>query len=69
MKKILNFIANREKTSHSASISHSHIYSIPMDFEDNLLVSSKETNSFSDSWVSTELERSKLYFYEKIEEA
>jgi len=69
MKKLLNFIANESKPSHSVSKNRKRTYSISMDFEDNLLASSKEMSSFSDSWVSKEIENSKLYFYEKIEEA
>lgn len=69
MKNFFNMSSDGTKAKNKAPKSRSGAHSISMEFEDNLLESSRAMSSFSDTWVNKELERSKLYFYEKIKEA
>ncbi|GEM_PF-2946489 len=69
MKHLFDFISKTTKPSVTIKKNRSGAHSISMDFEDYLLLTSSEVDSFSDSWVNKELERSKVYFYEQIKEA
>ncbi|MGA4637413.1 hypothetical protein ACPA5B_26405 [Pseudomonas solani] len=69
MKDLLKHIFDDSKANQELRTKNNNAYSIRMDFEDNLLESSREMSSFSDDWVSEEIERSKLYFYETIKKA
>ncbi|MCQ4241146.1 MULTISPECIES: hypothetical protein [Stutzerimonas stutzeri group] len=69
MKNFFDFISKKTKPSVTVVSSRDGAFSIPMDFEDRILFSSGEVDSFSEKWVNKELERSKIYFYEQLKEA
>jgi len=69
MKYFFDFISTKKKPAVTIVRSRDGAYSISMDFEDQLLGSSSEADSYSDKWVNKELERSKVYFYEQLKEA
>lgn len=69
MKYLFNFISSKNKPAVTIVKSRDGAYSISMDFEDQLLDSSSEADSYSEKWVNKELERSKVYFYEQLKEA
>lgn len=69
MKHIFSAVFKKSKSAPATVKVRDGAHSISMDFEDHLLISSFDIDSFSESWVKKERERSKVYFYEKIKEA
>lgn len=50
---------------YSVDAAHSTL-SVDMDFEENLILSSIEKDSFADEWVSKEIEMSSDYFAKEL---
>lgn len=70
MKNFFGFVSKKNKPSAGVIINNSQdgAYSISMEFEDHLILTS-DADSFSEHWVNKELKRSKLYFYKQLKEA